>query len=229
MADVIAQWAASFRPIQRQVESIGCIARGKAITHPMTLNENAQPGDTSGKEPRRTPSGLVPARTTAPARIPSASSLSLRSPSPGTPSDISPRPSIKALNSSGSGLLKPTDFTNATVLSNQYNGSSPRSPNSSVNRQDYFSREQVSALSNNNGAIIVKKKPPPPPPQKRVTRPDEFVVAQYDFSGQGQGDLSFREGDRIKIIKKTDTDQDWWVGEIAGQRGNFPANYCKAV
>jgi hypothetical protein len=75
----------------------------------------------------------------------------------------------------------------------------------------------------------VKKKPPPPPPPKRFasSAPDEFVIAQYAFTGQGQGDLSFREGDRIKIVKKTGTDQDWWVGELNGAKGSFPANYCK--
>ncbi len=53
-------------------------------------------------------------------------------------------------------------------------------------------------------------------------------MAQYAFNGQGEGDLSFREGDRIKIVKKTDTLDDWWVGELGGVEGNFPANYCKA-
>lgn len=71
-----------------------------------------------------------------------------------------------------------------------------------------------------------KKRPPPPPPVKRSQVSDEFVVAQYDFVG-GDGDLSFREGDRIKIVAKTETDQDWWVGELQGIKGNFPANYCK--
>ena len=53
-------------------------------------------------------------------------------------------------------------------------------------------------------------------------------MALYDFPGQGRGDLSFREGDRIKVLKRTDTDQDWWLGEVNGVQGNFPANYCKA-
>lgn len=48
------------------------------------------------------------------------------------------------------------------------------------------------------------------------------------FAG-GPGDLSFREGDRIKIVKKTQTDQDWWIGELGGIKGSFPANYCKAA
>lgn len=79
--------------------------------------------------------------------------------------------------------------------------------------------------------VIGKKKPPPPPPPKRVpsAKPEEWVVAQYAFQGQGHKDLSFNEGDRIKIVKKTDTDQDWWEGELNGHKGSFPANYCKAI
>lgn len=86
--------------------------------------------------------------------------------------------------------------------------------------------------NNGGGAPVIKKKPPPPPPKpKRITTglPEVFVVALYDFQGQGQGDLSFQEGDRIRVVKKTGTDQDWWLGELGGVKGSFPANYCKAV
>ena len=80
---------------------------------------------------------------------------------------------------------------------------------------------------------IGKKKPPPPPPKKRFDSgqpPAEYVVALYDFASQQPGDLGFREGDRIKIIKKEgDASDSWWQGEVRGQRGSFPANYCQAA
>jgi hypothetical protein len=67
----------------------------------------------------------------------------------------------------------------------------------------------------NGGGIsgLAKKKPPPPPPPKRITtpKPAEWVVALYAFSGEGSGDLSFQEGDKIKVVKRTGTDQDWYV------------------
>ncbi|KAF1987941.1 hypothetical protein K402DRAFT_392225 [Aulographum hederae CBS 113979] len=73
-----------------------------------------------------------------------------------------------------------------------------------------------------------KKKPPPPPPPKRIGSAHiQFVTALYDFDGQGAGDLSFREGDRIRIVRKTETTDDWWEGEVGGRKGQFPANYCK--
>ena len=86
---------------------------------------------------------------------------------------------------------------------------------------DYFQR------SSNEG-VIGKKKPPPPPPKRLGSSNGAiFVVALYDFDGQGAGDLSFREGDRIKVTKKTESTDDWWDGELRGLKGSFPANYCK--
>ena len=81
---------------------------------------------------------------------------------------------------------------------------------------------------------MAKKKPPPPPPAKKFVpppapKPEVWVVALYAFSGEGAGDLSFQEGDRIKVVTKTETDQDWWTGELNGRRGSFPANYCKPL
>jgi amphiphysin len=75
---------------------------------------------------------------------------------------------------------------------------------------------------------IAKKKPPPPPPKRTPSRePETWVAAIYDFSGQEQGDLSFRAGDRIKVLMQTGDKNDWWDGELNGRKGKFPANYCE--
>lgn len=76
--------------------------------------------------------------------------------------------------------------------------------------------------------IKEKKKPPPPPPKRMVS---QFLYAEalYDFQGQNQGDLSFREGDQIQVVKKTDSTDDWWEGKLNGVKGSFPANYCKII
>jgi len=70
--------------------------------------------------------------------------------------------------------------------------------------------------------IAAKKKGPPPPP-----RGNSFVTALYDFDGNQNGDLAFREGDRIKVVTKTQSTDDWWEGELRGVKGQFPANYVK--
>lgn len=77
-------------------------------------------------------------------------------------------------------------------------------------------------------SVIGKKKPPPPPP-KRINSHILYAVALYAFEGQSEGDLSFKEGDQIQVIKKTDSTDDWWEGRLNGVKGSFPANYCKIV
>eukprot|EP00158_Paraphelidium_tribonemae_P007960 Partr_v1_DN28410_c0_g2_i1_m42098 putative SH3 domain containing, Ysc84-like 1 (S. cerevisiae) len=54
-----------------------------------------------------------------------------------------------------------------------------------------------------------------------------LAVALYDFDQQRSGDLVFKKGDLIKIVKQTNSQNDWWVGSLNGQTGNFPANYVR--
>ncbi|RAH75378.1 uncharacterized protein BO66DRAFT_467113 [Aspergillus aculeatinus CBS 121060] len=94
-------------------------------------------------------------------------------------------------------------------------------PNSS-NRQPSPSPSRAAVSS-----VAGKKKPPPPPPPRLNSQNALFVTALYDFGGQGAGDLSFREGDRIRVLKKTESTDDWWEGELRGVKGSFPANYVE--
>ncbi|PYH38255.1 BAR and SH3 domain-containing protein [Aspergillus neoniger CBS 115656] len=110
-------------------------------------------------------------------------------------------------------------------------------PSSSVAaRADYFSRIQPSstpssairATSPGVSALVAgKKKPPPPPPPRANSNNAMYVTALYDFGGQSAGDLAFREGDRIRVLKKTESTDDWWEGELRGVKGSFPANYVE--
>lgn len=52
------------------------------------------------------------------------------------------------------------------------------------------------------------------------------VTAIHPFTGQQPGDLSFAPGDRITVITKTDSQYDWWEGQLDdGRVGIFPANF----
>lgn len=55
------------------------------------------------------------------------------------------------------------------------------------------------------------------------------VVALYSFPGEEEGDLPFRKGDVITVLKKTDSQNDWWTGRVNGREGMFPANYVELV
>ena len=48
-------------------------------------------------------------------------------------------------------------------------------------------------------------------------------IALYNYSGEA-GDLSFSEGDVIKVHKD---EGEWWEGSLRGGQGLFPANYVK--
>ncbi|ELP89417.1 bridging integrator, putative [Entamoeba invadens IP1] len=68
------------------------------------------------------------------------------------------------------------------------------------------------------------KRAPPPPPTRGPKK--EQVKCEYDYTAQDQGELSFKEGDLIEVIKK---EGDWWLGELNGQQGYFPYNYTTPV
>jgi hypothetical protein len=79
----------------------------------------------------------------------------------------------------------------------------------STKNSSIFLPANNSVNSLNNGSS------PPPLPKKPINK----VIAKYDFTAQEEGDLSFRKGDIIKIINKTDNDTDWWQGELNGEVG----------
>ncbi|KNZ51290.1 hypothetical protein VP01_400g14 [Puccinia sorghi] len=78
---------------------------------------------------------------------------------------------------------------------------------------------QARRASDANPPPIKPKLKPPPPPSSQTT----YVTALYDFVAQAEGDLSFSAGDRIQLVKRTDSEQDWWTGKLNGVEGIFPA------
>ncbi|KAF3761081.1 BAR-domain-containing protein [Cryphonectria parasitica EP155] len=80
-------------------------------------------------------------------------------------------------------------------------------------------------------AAAAKAKPPPPKPKpSRLSGAPttvETVTALYDYSAQAEGDLSFRAGDVIEIVSRTQNDNEWWTGKLHGKSGQFPGNYVK--
>ncbi|XP_060106726.1 vinexin isoform X1 [Heteronotia binoei] len=55
------------------------------------------------------------------------------------------------------------------------------------------------------------------------------AVAQYNFKGDLQVELSFRKGERICLVRRVD--QNWYEGRISGtsRQGIFPANYVQVL
>ena len=245
MSDIIATWNADFTIAQQELESIPCVAGGKAVRQPLKMEDQKPHGTMTGLNIRngyaqrrssnqvktlKAPVSPSNSATAAPAVSPGVSEYD----GPPTPPDSSTRPKISSVPSQTSLALATPNYTSHTLRSPSPGDvqtiHAPAGP-----RSDYFSRDRLpsnSSLATTSSIASIaagKKKPPPPPPKKRPSEQGVWVAALYDFPGQGEGDLSFREGDRIKVVKKTDSLDDWWEGELRGVRGSFPANYCKAA
>lgn len=53
------------------------------------------------------------------------------------------------------------------------------------------------------------------------------AVALFTFEPDQPGDLAFKKGEIITVLKKTDSDNDWWTGMVGTRHGIFPSNYVK--
>ena len=53
----------------------------------------------------------------------------------------------------------------------------------------------------------------------------ENVTALYEYDAQEANELSFKEGDVIKIVKKNE--DGWWLGELRGKQGLLPSSYVQ--
>ncbi|EER27354.1 hypothetical protein D8B26_006591 [Coccidioides posadasii str. Silveira] len=228
---VIQTWEQDFLPIQRQAESIACISHGKLGRQRKASDEFRNGGLRNGLGARHT-------SNTSAIRKPSVSPVRAMHAPPSIPADTRPR--INGFNTAPSGNLM------AANTAKQY--SPPRispTPSESLDPSPYHTtppqqayttpvsrntQRQTSAptaaIASMAAAAAKKKPPPPPPPPRSASSQIQFVTALYDFGGQGAGDLVFREGDRIRVIKKTESTDDWWEGELRGVKGSFPANYC---
>lgn len=72
----------------------------------------------------------------------------------------------------------------------------------------------------------------PPPAYTPAAEPTaastvDYVVALYDYTATADGDLTFKAGDKIEVLKRTPSTEDWWTGRLNGIEGVFPGNYVR--
>jgi amphiphysin len=202
--NVVEEFSALYEQIRQRAETeIKSLRDGKAARIPM--------GETGAKP------GIF-ARKSSSSMMPSLNRTSSNKPTSTPPPSYSPQLDTRKSSSSlhKSPPLHPS--TSPPMLS----------PNPGGRQNSYEITSNGRTPSSSINALEAKKKkpPPPPPPKPSLSPKPEFVIAKYDFAGENQGDLAFKVGDRIKIIKKTDSLEDWWEGELNGMRGMFPRNYC---
>lgn len=178
----------------------------------------------------------IPSISSASLAPPSTSQSQYRSPSPATTPQIS-SPPVFSPPIPASTTPMTTGYAPAGPKSSDYFSSSHNRFNHSISSHSATPITPGSAVSPGQqsnvafaaaaAAASTKKKPPPPPKPKAAAAAALFVTALYDFGGQGDGDLVFSEGDRIRVVQRTESTDDWWEGELRGIRGSFPANYVE--
>ncbi|KXT15830.1 hypothetical protein AC579_6268 [Pseudocercospora musae] len=55
------------------------------------------------------------------------------------------------------------------------------------------------------------------------------AIAKFTFDADQPGDLGFKKGEVITIVKRTESEADWWTGRIGEREGIFPSNYVELV
>ncbi|KAJ8028263.1 SH3 domain-containing protein 19 [Holothuria leucospilota] len=65
------------------------------------------------------------------------------------------------------------------------------------------------------------------PQKKPQTKTTGVGKARYEFKGETNEDLSFREGDTIELIRYINS--EWMVGKLKGKTGQFPVNFIEII
>ena len=219
MDEITQVWEHAFLPIQQEIEAFACLAKGKSSRQ---NSEDSRNGSTGGRLAsginnfRRRSSGQ--SNPPPPASQASTPPCRDRSPLP----NFATKPQMSSSPAQDpylSPLSDPPSTASSSITPLSFSPAAPKT--------DYFSRDRQSGAGDYVAAAAAKKKPPPPPSRTGSASNVLFVTALYDFGGQSEGDLSFKEGDRIRVVKKTESTDDWWDGELRGVTGSFPANYVE--
>lgn len=127
---------------------------------------------------------------------------------------------FKSTNISAPGSLRQPPITRNNHQQ-QYGGSAvaqPPPPSYTSTPSNQHGSQYSTPSSYGTPTASVQRPPPPPPPPSRKPR-QETARALYDFTGEQAGDLSFREGDIITIVEKSNSQDDWWTGSIGARKG----------
>ncbi|KIO07456.1 hypothetical protein M404DRAFT_137041 [Pisolithus tinctorius Marx 270] len=143
-------------------------------------------------------------------------------------SSLGHAPSVMTTSSTASAAARSMPSSSHPALPPSYAKKAPPPPPGQQAAPPPPYTPSSSATSNGASTAAATKRPPPPPPLKPKPKPEpEYVTALYDFDAQAEGDLSFKTGDRIEVIAKTESQEDWWTGRLNGAQGVFPGNYVQ--
>ncbi|XP_043679826.1 protein nervous wreck isoform X2 [Vespula pensylvanica] len=107
------------------------------------------------------------------------------------------------LSSQGPGLVQQISFSSVDYTVDDHDAVDP-----DANLQPAIQQEQQEAIMQNHISDI-----------------DQYCIALYDYDATCEEELSFLEGDIVKVLRKEphDVDDGWWEGELRGCQGLFPS------
>jgi len=101
--------------------------------------------------------------------------------------------------------------------------------NSRANPQETFdsivNRDRSDSQYSTEGKTKPQRPTAPKPAfaaAKRASMGANQAIAKFTFEGEQAGDLSFKKGEIITIVKRTENETDWWTGKIGDREGMFP-------
>jgi hypothetical protein len=109
-----------------------------------------------------------------------------------------------------------------------------RSNNTGMTRANTFASDSSQTRGrsgsgfDNNYSFSDKPKPARPSAPKpafgakRASMAANQAIAKFTFDGEQAGDLSFKKGEIITILKRTENESDWWTGRVGEKEGIFP-------
>jgi SH3 domain-containing YSC84-like protein 1 len=108
-----------------------------------------------------------------------------------------------------------------------------RSNDTGMNRANTFASSDTSRGRSGSGldnSYSFSDKPKPARPSapkpafgaKRASMGANQAIAKFTFDGEQPGDLSFKKGEIITILKRTENESDWWTGKVGNKEGIFP-------
>ena len=105
-------------------------------------------------------------------------------------------------------------------------GAGSRSPGSRANPGETFdslggSRRSTMGADGRPSRPTAPKPQFKPKPNAASLRQDQ-AVALFTFDAAQPGDLGFKKGEIITILKRTENATDWWTGRIGEREGIFP-------
>ncbi|KAF1969987.1 DUF500-domain-containing protein [Bimuria novae-zelandiae CBS 107.79] len=103
-------------------------------------------------------------------------------------------------------------------------------PNETFDRFETHSRSGSGFADDFYGSNVKPGRPTAPKPvfKKQSMGPGQ-AIAKFTFDADQPGDLGFKKGEIITIVKKTESEADWWTGRIGDREGIFPSNYVECV